>query len=113
MANVQPVITDTIPGCVVATWALANGDTGVPVGYGGYVERSVQVSGTFGAGGSVQMEVSNDGVNYTIGGGIVAAALGPQPVSFPALYMRPHCTAGDGTTALVVTLFMAKRAQIV
>ena len=52
---------------VVITWAnLTNGgpDFGQPVQRPALVDRSVQVTGTFGAGGTVVFEGSNDGVNY-------------------------------------------------
>jgi hypothetical protein len=52
---------------VTITWAgLTNGgpDSGQPVQRPALVDRSVQVTGTFGAGGTVVFEGSNDGVNY-------------------------------------------------
>jgi hypothetical protein len=113
MANRLPVITDTIPGTIIATWLLNNGDTGNPVSYAGYAERAYQITGTFGVAGSAQLEMSIDGVNFTITGAAATAATVPIAVPAPLTpYIRPHCTAGDGTTALTVQISFAKRAQI-
>lgn len=94
-------------------WAAqANGDDGTPLGpdWSNYPDRSVQVTGTFGAGGSVSWEGSNDGSNWAVlttpaGGAVTFTAAGLKQVLEGTLYSRPHVTAGDGTTALVVTVF--------
>ena len=47
------------------TWAdLQNGDDGEAVQFGAFTDRSIQFGGTFGAGGTIVLEGSNDGVNY-------------------------------------------------
>jgi hypothetical protein len=43
---------------------LLNGDDGAPCAMLGYDEVSIVVTGTFGAGGSVALEGSHDGVTY-------------------------------------------------
>jgi hypothetical protein len=90
------------------TWAaVPNGNQGDAAG-GPYVTASFQVTGTFGAAGSVRMEGSNDGTNWF--------ALSPTALTaaglFAALgaaehprFIRPNVTAGDGTTALTVVGF--------
>ena len=51
--------------CVIATWAnMQNGDDGQPIELANFADRSVQVFGTFGAGGNVRIEGSIDGTNY-------------------------------------------------
>jgi hypothetical protein len=92
--------------------AQANGDDGAVVGpdWSSYPDRSVQVTGTFGAAGSVSWEGSNDGSNWAVlttpaGGAVTFTAAGLKQVLEGSLYARPHVTAGDGTTSLVVTLF--------
>jgi hypothetical protein len=46
--------------CIVVVWeALANGDTGDPIRYAEYADRSVQITGDFG-GGTLTMQGSND-----------------------------------------------------
>ena len=88
-------------------------DTGAPEpGFGGS-DRSVQVTGTLGAAGSVTIEGSNDGVNYGTltdhqGNALVLTALGIKSVDATCRLIRPRITAGDGTTSLTVTL-MARR----
>jgi hypothetical protein len=97
-------------------WTLANGDDGAPFDNAGAVDKSVQVQGTFGAAGSVQIEGSNDGVNWQIlrdplGNNLVFTAAGLKAVLEATLLLRPRCTAGDGTTALVVSLLAMRRPQ--
>lgn len=96
----------------VATWTgLANGDDGAPVDWSCYADRSFQCFGTFGAGGSVQMEWSNDGTNWVLASnpqGTTSAktAAGGCALLESARYVRPRVTAGDGTTSLTAILFM-------
>jgi hypothetical protein len=98
-----------------ATWvAVPNGNQGDAAG-GPYVTASFVATGTFGAGGSIRLEGSNDGTNWF--------ALSPTALTaagiFAALgaaehprFIRPNVTAGDGTTAITVVAFFAspKRA---
>jgi hypothetical protein len=75
----------------------------------------VQVQGTFGASGSVSVEGSNDGVNYHTlrdpqGVSLTFTAAGLKAVLELTRFIRPRVTAGDGTTALTVTL-VARRGS--
>lgn len=97
-------------------WAnMANGDVGDNLFAGNFRPESVQVTGTFGVGGSVSLEGTNDGVNWSAlldqaGNAITFTQAG---LKFPAagcLGVRPHVTAGDGTTSLTVTVFMRRQA---
>ncbi|HLJ39488.1 MAG TPA: hypothetical protein VKT54_13870 [Steroidobacteraceae bacterium] len=99
---------------VVLQWpAIPASTTGAPTPTRAsipYVSASFQASGTFGSGGSVQIEGSNDGVNFYK---LSPAAL-TAPGAFASLgaqeqprYLRPNCTAGDGTTAITVSAFLA------
>lgn len=96
------------------TWAtMANGDTGAPAQITNLADKTLTVTGTFGTGGSVQFEGSNDGTNWFIlkdpsSTTIIKTAAGISAVLEHPLQVRPHVTAGDGTTALVVIL-MARR----
>jgi len=106
------VTTQPQQGVWVAEWAsLANAESGLPASIP--VEaatRSVQVSGTFGVGGNVIMEGSNDGTTW-------AALMNSQGTALNTLtaavihdiaqntrFIRPRISAGDGATALKVTL---------
>lgn len=101
----------------IVVWSLANGDTGAPYGdTPGQADRSVQVHGTFGVGGSVTLEGSNDNVNwFTLhdlqNNNVTFTAAGLKQIQEVALYVRPNCTAGDGTTSLTVTLLTTSSAR--
>ena len=94
----------------VVTWAaLANGDSGDPVELASHTDRSVQFVGTFDT-STVVWEGSNDGTNYVTltdpqGNAISKAAAAIEAISEMTRYMRPRCTAGGATTAIVTTLF--------
>lgn len=107
MAIVNPTIT--YPGSATrVSWTLANGDTGKPVYVGDLPEKTVQILGTFGAGGSVQIEGSSDGGTTWVilanrgGGNIVRTAAAIDLIAQTPLLIRANVTAGDGTTALTV-----------
>ncbi len=92
---------------------LLNGDDGSPIAMPGHVFRSVQFTGTFGAGGTIQIEGSNDGTNYVVltdfqGNNISKTSAALEGVQELTYYIRPRVTAGDGTTALVATLVMRR-----
>jgi hypothetical protein len=102
----------------VVTWTpLANGDTGTPLEMSGSVDRSVQVSGTFGAGGSVSIEGSNNSTNFIVltdpqGNAITKTTASIEQVTEISRLIRPNVTAGDGTTALTVTLLVRGSALL-
>lgn len=105
---VRPIGEHTV--WTIAWASLANGDDGTPFAPGDFVDLSVQVVGTFGAGGTIVVEGSNDGVNYATlnnaqGSPISLTAAGLKQVVEACLWIRPRVTAGDGTTALVATLY--------
>ncbi|MDE2106110.1 MAG: hypothetical protein KGL39_53300 [Patescibacteria group bacterium] len=107
---------DAVAGYTLQWGPMANGDTGSPQSLPGFCDRSIAVSGTFGSGGSVALEGSNDGVNFVAlttppGVTIALTAAGLLPCSTACLWIRPHVTAGDGTTALTVTVF-ARNQQV-
>src|SRR5262245_15387130 len=64
---------------------------------------TLQAIGTFGPGGSVNIQGSNDGTNWGNLGSI-AASLGMfAPAAIPR-YMRPAMAGGDGTTNVSVVM---------
>lgn len=106
------VTTLMAAGVWVAEWAaLANGEAGaaasIPVEA---ATRSVQVSGTFGAGGSCAIEGSNDGITWAaLSNSFVVTALAFTAAAIHDIaqntrFIRPRITAGDGTTALKITI---------
>lgn len=109
MSVISPTIdTKNAPGdgsVVSFSWALVtNGDTGAPMAFTQWTDRSVQLNGTFG--GTIVWEGSNDGTNYetlTDAQGVAmsytANAL-KQAVEV-TLYARPRVAAG--VTGVTVT----------
>lgn len=92
---------------------LLNGDSGDPYTIPGYSDRSIQVQGTFGTGGSISLEGSNDGTNYIVltdpqGNAITKTSAAIEAVTELPRYIRPRVTAGDGTTNLVASLFVKR-----
>src|SRR5687767_12028893 len=92
-------------------------DDGTPFKSPGWADRSVQVLGTLGTGGSVRMEGSNvaspgasDWAPLTDpqGNALDITSLKIESVSELTLWIRPRITAGDGTTNLSVIL-LARR----
>lgn len=82
-----------------------------------YQDRTVQITGTFGTGGSVTIQGSNDGgttwatLTDPLGNNLTFTAAGMKQITeLPAL-LRPLVTAGDGTTSLNVYLHMRGRDQ--
>lgn len=96
---------------VKITWGpLANGDVGAGESLSGFDNVTFQVKGTFGAGGSINMEGSNDsGTTYHIlndtrgeGNALTLTAADTRRINERPQQLRPNVTAGDGTTALTV-----------
>lgn len=105
-------------GVVVDTWAAmpSNSTPGDPLQASNFVVNSAQVLGTFGVGGSVNLEGSNDGVNWTILPDINnnAATWTSASVKFfreSTVYVRPNVTAGDGTTSLTMIVSLRRQAN--
>jgi len=96
------------------TWpSLANGDDGGPVGGSGWADKSVQVEGTFGGGGTVVLEGSNDGTNYRtlndpFGVPLSFTAAGIHAITEATRYIRPRVTGGDGTTGITATVLVRR-----
>ena len=96
--------------------AMANGDTGAAIELGNYQDRSIQITGTFGAGGSVSLQGSNDGgttwatLTDPAGNALTFTSAGLKQVLQITHKVRMTVTAGDGTTSLNAYLFMRKDA---
>lgn len=110
MAVVAPSIVVEKDSALV-TWAgLLNGDTGGPVDLPAFPDRTFQVIGTFGVGGSVTMEGSNAGAVYAAltdpqGNAITKTAAAIETVVETPKFSRPNVTAGDGTTSITVSMY--------
>jgi hypothetical protein len=96
---------------------MQNGDVGIPVSatdnIAGHADRSVQIGGTFGSGGTVAIEGSNDAVNFST---LNDPSSTPLVLTAPVIkgileavrQIRPHIVGGDGTTSMTVSLMMRK-----
>lgn len=114
MATVTPTLTNisnAFDKGHLSAWTpltFSGLDAGAAIEQFGEADRSVQITGTFGVGGTVVIEGSNDGVNYHtlkdhLGVALSITAAGLYSVDQIVRYLRPRITAGDGTTALTVT----------
>ena len=97
-----------------------HGDTGAAVEVGRYSDKTVQVTGTFGTGGDVDMQGSNlaapdtadwGQLNDVTGTPISMGNVNPVTVLDNTLFMRPDVSAGDGTTDLTVTVICVVRGK--
>jgi hypothetical protein len=112
-------------------WVLLNGDTGAPLPWAEWSDRTVQLyaqnyitaaASVLGAGPVLSMEGSNDYDPATNPTGswvilkdtanlpITVSALDLRQITEDCLWVRPHVTGGDGTTSAVVVL-SARRIQ--
>lgn len=97
---------------------LKNGDTSEPIELAEFQDRSVQVFGAFGAGGSVAVEGSNDGVNYApltnASGGLALTftTAGLKQILEASRWVRLKVTAGDGSTNINASVFMRRASSI-
>ena len=91
--------------------AIPNGNVGDGVELGSYSDRTVQVVGTFGSGGSVSIQGSNDGgttwatLTDQAGSALTFTSTGLRQILQLPHMIRPNVTAGDGTTSLTVYIF--------
>jgi len=97
---------------VVRWTGLANGDVGQALDLSAYPDRSVQVVGTFGAGGSVTIQGSNNGDDFASladpqGNALAITTAKIEAILEAVRYIRPIVT-GDVTTSLAVILFSRK-----
>ncbi len=119
MATIEPTrvdVTEKTNGAAwLVTWGpMANGDVGDPVQLPEFADKSVHVTGTFGTGGSVAIEGDNEkapgtAANFVAlhdpsGTTIAITAAACKAVLENTVSVRPHVTAGDGTTALTVRM---------
>jgi hypothetical protein len=102
-------------------WTVANGDTGAPVRIPAHADITVQARGTMGVGGSVTMEGTMDDALTPAGGSygslhktdltnatftVTGSLL--QVLEHP-LQIRPNCTAGDGTTSIIIDILVVRQ----
>jgi hypothetical protein len=104
-------VSDPDQSAVRFKWlAIPNGNQGNAVALNVYQDRTVQVNGTFGTGGSVTIQGSNDdGANWVtltdpLGNALTFTTAGLKAIGGVPNKIRPSVTAGDGTTSINVWL---------
>lgn len=102
---------------MIVQWAnMANGDVGQAFNeFPFWSDRSVQVAGTFGAGGNCRIVGSNDRTNFATltdppGNDLDFTSAKIENVAEATLEIKPSITGGDGTTSLTVTLLLTRKA---
>lgn len=119
MANINPTIT-TIgnqDGSIKkVVWAFTGSDTGLPIKFAEWADRSVQMSGTWNA-ATVLWEGSNDGGTTYLpltdpqGNSISKTADGIEAVTEVCELARPRVTAGT-PTAVTISVILRRQQGI-
>jgi hypothetical protein len=109
MATKNPLTQDAIIGNTIYTWTLASGDDGAPVGFPGSGDRTVQVEGTFGTGGTLLIEGTLNGTSwYTLrdpsGVALSFSSANLKTVLEHVVSIRPRVNGGDGSTSITVII---------
>lgn len=104
-----------VGGARGGSWTLANGESGVSLALPLFSDKSVNIFGTFGVGGSVTIQGSLDGTNWQTltdpqGNALTKTAASLEAVSEAVPYIRPVVTAGDVTTAIIVQIFAVSKS---
>lgn len=111
MAVVNPASSWIARGVLKTVWSnLANGDTGGLLDANSLPDKTVTITGTFGAGGTVIIEGGISGTYNTLndsrgeGNSLSFTSGDTRIINENPQFIRPSVTAGDGTTALTVTV---------
>jgi hypothetical protein len=109
-ADIQYAPNGNMNGSLIVWSGLLNGDDGSAVEGVDFADKTVAVTGDFGATGSVTLQGSNDGANWFAltdpqGNAITKTAAGLEVIAEGPRYVRPAVTAGDGDTDLTVTVW--------
>lgn len=117
MATVTPTVSEiagdgSVRKIIWAGLTTADAD-GSPAEWIQWADRCVQFNGTFGSGGTIKLQGSNDGSNWydladPQGNAISKTAAGIEQILEMTQYVRPFVSAGDGTTSLTATLVMRR-----
>lgn len=116
---IKPVITSLAAGTQVkkAEWdAVPNGGNGDSVSMVDYPDVCVVIDGAFGVGGSCTLKGSMDGTNFypltnPQGNVITMTSAGIATVIETPEYIAPFVTAGDGTTAINVSMMLRRASR--
>lgn len=123
MATITPTVTklggdESVVKIAYAAMTNATSDVGAPIAFVQWVDRSVQVTGTFGTGGHCIIKGSNDGgttwaaLTDPQGNALDFSSAKIEAITEVAEMVRPEITAGDGTTSLAVTFILRRPQQL-
>lgn len=109
---VNGTVTLTGDNSILVRYQLMQDEIGAPLAFAEYADRSVQVAGVFGAGGTVTLEGSNDGTHWATladpqGYPLVMTTNKIEAILECVRFVRP-VAVGDGTTNLTVLVFGRK-----
>lgn len=98
-----------VPSCIIGWSGLLNSDTGAAVELVDYADKTSTITGTFGVGGSITLQGSNNGTDWFALTDAQTSAVTKTSAAMELIvenprYIRPIVTAGDGTTNLVVQI---------
>ena len=113
MSTVTAVPTVINNSAQQALWETltTTADTGSGIELSSHADRSFHAVGTFGSGGTVDIQGSNDGTNWALlkdpfGNDLQLNASAPLAALTEATrYVRPLISAGDGTTDIDVYMY--------
>lgn len=120
MATINPTVTRNGDQSVMYftyETLTTTDDTGAAIEFDAFADRSIQVTGTFGSGGTIVWQGSNDGTNYVTmsepdGTAISLTAAGLKSVLEITKFARPFVSAGDGSTDLDVTVVCRRQSSM-
>lgn len=117
MATVNGIISDvsgdnSVKQVLWANLTTANAD-GAPLEWAAWTDKSIHFTGTFGAGGTVKLQGSNNGSDWQDlgdpqGTAISKSAAALEQITEITRYVRPFVSAGDGSTSITATLIVRR-----
>lgn len=115
-AAVRTELSAGVPACLITWSGLDSDDSGAPVELIDYADRTATITGTFGVGGSITIQGSNDGANWFAitdpqGNAVTKTAAAMEVLVEAPRYFRPLVTAGDGTTSLTVQVLCRRTVR--
>lgn len=115
---VKPNGDDSCIRLIFTPMTFSGTDVTSPIPFTQWADRSVQVFGTFGAGGSLRIEGSNDGgttwatLNDPSSTALDFTTARIEEILEICELVRARVTAGDGTTSLSVAFLLRRPQQL-
>jgi hypothetical protein len=111
MANITPARTNPLSIATVDnyTWETitTSNTTGLPIVIPHAADKTVHVTGTFGAAATILIEGSNDGTNYitqtdSLGNNLSFTAAGMEVLLMNPTYLRARLSSGGAAVATLI-----------